>query len=417
MDEGTTEDQISRQLGDLLADPLVWCIRPVLTNLPAPTPGRVRSRVVRWSGAVSPATSFAPLKESKWLTAWHTTNERRAYGSLVRDGTEYSLMGSLSATLYSNRVRRRIRELANTISQQLSGLTSIQPDHLTRLLVHSEIGGLRAHRLIQDHGVERVVVATQHSSFIRAVVVAASNLNVPCVYVPHAPVGRNRLYADLPFEMCALRGPREVKYYIDLGARRESMAVMGDASMPADLPDLPCPQAVVIAPSPQGTRRLTAFFNFIGEAHLGATLVCPHPRLTAAELRPLLPDGAELVSDMRTIDLVSATGAVVVQSSSGIAGEALQLGAPTIQVVLDDDPPGYPLIQEPFVSFARSPAELHSTVTAMLEELPAARTSRQDWAKEWCAYRGPEAEARLLALLECDTIPQVKALDGWRQLK
>lgn len=142
--------------------------------------------------------------------------------------------------------------------------------------------------------------------------------------------------------------------------------------------------------------------------------VCPHPATDIEHLRALLPDRARLVEGERTSKVIARGCRAVVQSSSGVATEAMLLGAPVIDVPIEGRPPNYPAIAEPYVRMAADAAELRRAVDAFGSEARGPFVERaRTWARGWTAYTGRQAEQRLRGLLASELHPTGPLLDGW----
>jgi hypothetical protein len=120
------------------------------------------------------------------------------------------------------------------------------------------------------------------------------------------------------------------------------------------------------------------------------------------------PEGASAfpqqwsIHDGRTYDLLRQGPPVVVQQSSGVAVEAMQLGIPVIEMQFPGRPPTYPVIREPPVRFASSSQELKDAVAASHADGrdPAFRQRLIGWARGWSWPTGLEAGERMVVLVE-----------------
>lgn len=260
-----------------------------------------------------------------------------------------------------------------------------------------------------------IVVASQHSVPIRALLHVARELGIPTAYVPHAPFANNCFYADLPVDLALLRGQREVESYTAIGADPAGLIAIGNTMLKADPVARMAPRSArpVIAPSPWESERLNQFLE-IALTVPDRAIICPHPASDRAAMENFASRFDASISNERTSDLLQREGGVVIQSGSGVALEAMLMGVPVVDVQWGSSAPNYPCIADPFVTFAsdsRSLAIAHrKAATAADSEIIAA----QRWALEWSSPNGPAAADNLsIALSELLPTPQV-VLDGWR---
>ena len=418
-------------LYDLTLEPEIWVIRP---QVPFVIDGRFGGDLLdgsRFRDAVGRAlpplrsTGFElGLSADRTLFAWNTENQRRSLGrllhdpSVVRIGSERGYGGTLVRALEGKRqfdLTRRHRRLLRRLVQQLDIRDRSGRARLQRLLGIAILEVDVARRFFEAHRPRKLVAPTQHSVPARAALVAAQAAGVPTVYVPHAPIANNRIYRDLPFDHAALRGPLEVDYYADLGADRARLHVVGDLSLSIRADSSPCPDGpIVVAPSPWEAPRVEKFIAMVDAGIKQPFVVCPHPRTDVPHMRQLLPERAHLVEGERTVDVIARGCRAVVQNSSGVAVEAMLLGAPVIEVPASGQPPSYLAITEPYVRVATTPAEVQQAVStlspgARLHHVEQART----WVRGWTAHTGTEAEAQLRDLLDWDLRPSGALLDEW----
>jgi len=258
-----------------------------------------------------------------------------------------------------------------------------------------------ARALFREGTIRAAAVASTHGGPPRALVAAAREAGVPSVYTPHAPLLRDLEVIDLPVDYAALRGSGEVEHYAGFGVERRLLAVAGDPSMarPAEPPPLARGLDAVFAPSPDPQPRIAAMVAVIAAATSEPVTVSPHPRSDVDFLRQVMPHSWS-VWQRRTLELLEQGPPVVVQHSSGVALEALQLGLPTVELTFPGGRPAYPFIREPYVVPASNSVELR----AALEQAHTTDSSRRDellkWARHWVARTGDDAAAHIGALID-----------------
>ncbi|TVR32970.1 MAG: hypothetical protein EA388_11565 [Nitriliruptor sp.] len=425
-----SHEDLDVALASSMHEPEIWVIRPLLRVCLRGRLGdlvdgsRFREGVERALPYLRRVPGKLALSTDGTLFAWNTGNQRRSLARLLRDPSvsrvewehEYpAVLRRLLEPRHQTHLARRQRQLSRQLHRHL-GI----PDRSARLLLdrltaHATVGIHLARRAIEHHSPERLVIATQHSIIARAMLVAAREAGVVAVYVPHAPAADNRIYRDLPVDVAALRGPREVEHYLGLGADPAGLHVVGAPSLALRTDTAPCPDGpVVVALSPWGPDRVERFMALAAAAITDPFTVCPHPGSDLDYLRSVLPARAQLVEGERTWQVIARGCRAVVQSSSGVATEAMLLGAPVIEVPTNARPPNYPAIAEPYVRMAADAAELRRAVDAFGSEArgPFVEQART-WARGWTAYTGRQAEQRLRALLASELHPTGPLLDGW----
>jgi len=417
-------------LASSMHEPEIWVIRPLLQACLRGRLGdlvdgsRFREGLERTLPYLRRVPGRLALSSDATLFAWNTGNQRRALARLLKDPSvtriewalEYpEVLRRLLEPRNQSRLARRQRQLSRQVLRHLE-----VPDRSARLLLerltaHATVGIHLAQRAIERHSPERLVIATQHSIIARAMLVSAREAGVVAVYVPHAPAADNRVYRDLPVDVAALRGPREVEHYLRLGADPAGLHVVGAPGLSLRTDTTPCPDGpVIVALSPWRPHRVERFLALVVAAVTEPFTVCPHPATDLEHLRSLLPARAQLVEGERTWRVIARGCRAVVQGSSGVATEAMLLGAPVIEVPMDARPPNYPAIAEPYVRMVSDAAELRRAIDTFGSAArgPFVEQART-WARGWTAYTGRQAEQRLRALLASDLHPTGPLLDGW----
>jgi hypothetical protein len=243
-------------------------------------------------------------------------------------------------------------------------------------------------------------IGSTHGPVARALAIAAREVGIPSIYVPHAPVLSDAEIVDLPVDYAALRGPGEVEHYASFGVEPQRLAVAGDPSI-ARAPELPVLRpdgTAVFAPSPDPADCLSQMIAVIKEATSETITVSPHPRSDLRSLRAISP-ASWTFWPRRTIELLEQGPPVVLQHSSGVALEALQLGIPVVELSCESGDPVYPFIREPHVTKVVTPDELRAALDGARSATASARDALVQWAGHWVARTGAEAAARVAGLL------------------
>jgi hypothetical protein len=258
-----------------------------------------------------------------------------------------------------------------------------------------------AERALTSREATVAVIGSPHGLPGRALAHVARERGIASVYIPHAPVLGDAELVDLPVDYAALRGPGELDHYTDFGVDRARLDVAGDTSIDGVLqpavidPDRP----IVFAPSPDPPDQLEAMVALIAASTDDPVVVSPHPRSDVRSLRAVMP-AAWSVWEGRTLDVLRQGPPVLIQRSSGVALEAMQLGVPVIELSFSGDTPGYPFIRDPFARFASDAEQLGQRLGESRNAEPAARAELAEWASKWVAAAGPEAASRAAAVID-----------------
>ncbi len=247
------------------------------------------------------------------------------------------------------------------------------------------------------------VVATTHSAHGRALVLAAREAGIATVYIPHAPVISDARLVDLPVDYAGLRGPAEVDHYETLGAPGKRLAVVGNPAMSERGPELTTPRMrePVLATGTDDAEALRATIE-LAHSVLGKDCVLsPHPRTDHDSLRELMPEGWRVWKE-RTYDLLQQDPPALIQSSSGVGLEGLQLGIPTIDLAFPNAEPNYPFLRDPPVLFASDTKQLRVALrrARRLRRWPGRRKRLVEWAEKWVSATGETAARAAADLLE-----------------
>lgn len=410
------EQQLASVLSRCLDNRLLWTIRPLLSTVLAPDlpdvhrplRGKLHPRLSQ------PSSQRFALDSDNNLWSWSTLNQRRAFGTLISDDVlppHHKIPKLGTSPRRWIRTRREYATLINSISIPVN----INPHILQALILKARVAFDRAETILSSYSPRSVIVSSQHSVGARALIYTARERSVPSIYIPHAPVSRHPHYADLPFDVVTLRGPREANFYSALGADPSRLQITGAPGVPGIQRRRHLNSgSIVVAPSPWGAATLTAFMACLRDASLEHLTICPHPRNSRRLLRRLAPQDAQIIHNERTINFLAHRGDVVIQHSSGIALEAMQMGIPVIDICLDKEPPLYPSIEEPMVRFAHSPEELIETVKESLAEPLVSRERRRRWANSWCSSTNGEAAAAVKLVVDQAEPSSTAVLDGWR---
>ena len=348
--------------------------------------------------------------------AWQTTNQERAYGTLLEDAAPFatSFQVRLKAALRAHTIR--LERISSLLTDRIARFAPVSRNEVTRLTRIANDDLFRAREIFRTYRTQVSVVASQHSTQARAVALAARSAGCATLYVPHAPVSSARVYADLPFDYAALRGRREVDYYTALGADPDRLMVAGHLALRVSEYDPTFPRnEIVVAPSPWGKREVEHFMRTVESAVDIPYIVCPHPRSDVSHLRKILPRRARVVHDRRTADVIADCARVVVQRSSGVAQEAMLMGIPVIEVTNGCGLGAlYPVISEPHAYFVEGSQDLKRSLDSLpLHENPQRARNRAAWAREWCAHTVPESEHRLRDLLSTELSVREPLIDSW----
>lgn len=414
------EKLIDLALGDLLSIPEVWIIRPLLYSWPDATdPGSIGRRVVRevesYGFLLGRSKSVYAVHPHGFLLGWGTENQRRSLGRFAREAVIVPPTYRDRFRVFVNALKRRNQELVDEVDRALSTLRVVPKVQIARLVRQAAREMIWTRRLLEDQEICRVLVATQHNVQARAMAVVAREAAVPSVYVPHAPVANNREYADLPVDYAALRGREEIEHYANLGADRNRLVTVGNMALDRRVDQLIEQSGpAVVAPSPWSKERVEKFLNMVDEGVVQNFLVCPHPRSNVANIKEVLPERGKIVDAGTTWEQLIDGASVVIQSSSGVALEALLMGLPVIEVRWDGSIPSYPIIREPYVYFANDGQDI-ARILGLLEsgEADEQRHGRRVWARQWCAAVGHEAEERLASLLQANLRSTGFLIDEW----
>lgn len=412
------------ELAGDLQDPLLWCALPVLheaaTSRPHSRRGASAAQVVtlaRGAVALLRSQSNVALRVGSTLVLATTTNQRRTTAPLVqRLGAPQTVTARAGAagTASLRRLRTLHRELLERAEARSVHFDPV--DLQDRLQVAGR--SLARARQLLPRGTAAVVVASQHDMVARAVVAQARSVQVPTLYVPHAPVAAVPWYEDLPTDYAALRGSREREHYAALGADGARLSVVGNPS--GEFPGLPPidPSGIpVFALSPGDPERIRALMEVVA-ATGSPWLVAPHPRTDLAHLSTLVRPPLRIWSGGRTSELLTSGPPCLMQSSSGVSWEALALGIPTLQLQFPGEFPPYVLLHDPRIPRVSSAAE----ITAALEQArdvardPDKRADLREYALSWCSPSGAASAERLaevVRIVAASGTSQRPLLDRW----
>ncbi|MBO1900592.1 hypothetical protein J4H92_01350 [Leucobacter weissii] len=404
------------------AETLLWCMRPPLDllHLRGPLPEKI--------AALRPEERpFRPATHSRFrshLVVTETVNQARALERLIaaeaealpiEAPSEAARAPVLDAKAVSAAQRRMLHAISRRPGEAVSAGVS---DSLVNQLYKVALA-LDLYRGMDLRAYRGVLVSTQHSPIIRALIVAANEQAVPVVYVPHAPAADNSAYLDLPVGYAGLRGRGEREFYsAALGVPATLLDEVGNLAsdvLSSPVPSLRPDAPGILALSPHPAPTIRRIFEAVAGDGLGPMAVAPHPRSDLDELRELLPAGWTLREDVRTIDLLAEGAPFLFHFSSGVAWESAALGVPTATVRLDDAPVSYRFLADERVAPAiRTPDDARGFAErARRGEVD--RGALRDHAVAWCAVDGGAAAERLRELLErADGAGRPARLsDGW----
>lgn len=413
-----------RDLTQSMSDPITWCVAPFAHTWGARQP-HVMSGAVEISRdlvlSMFGLSAIRIVQVEDITFVWTSENQRRtleplaqALGATPRPRRP---PGRWGPGLLSGARRARAAALRLVTSGEEAGLdlasvpVSRAASRASRAMaVAPEV--LRSSRLL--------VVASQHDPAIRAFLHVAESIGESSVYLPHAPLASNPLYADLPVGWAGLRGEAEVDYYAALGADRGRLRAVGNVTLGEafEMPDIDPNIPIVFAVSPVAPELFAPQVELLRSTIDRPVLVAPHPRSDIRRLRRQIPRHWEVWAGGRSWNLLLKGPSTVIQFSSGLAWEALILGIPVIELHFPGLPPNYPLIAEPHVFFASDHHELADAVQkAQRRSMDhSQRAALVRWAQSWCRDVGVPATQQALALLReaRDHGAQPRLLDGWR---
>ncbi|MEV8337709.1 hypothetical protein [Leucobacter sp. NPDC077196] len=397
---------------------LLWCIRPAvdITHLHAPLPEKmVQQHPTAW-----------PYREASLRTAEHhlvvteTVNQERSLAPVFEGGPRS--LPPLSAGEGTEAVESEVvREVRSRLRRALSNEEPL----LVAALEHRLYKAARAHmqfRRLDLSAYRGLVVATQHSSSVRAAILAAEEQGTPVTYIPHAPVAGNPVYLDLPASTAGLRGVGESDYYSrELGIPAASLDVIGNLG--SDLLETPAPAIRpgapgILALSPHPSETLERMFSLVSDASIGELIVAPHPATQLKDVRPLMRPGWQLAEGWRTMDLLTEGPAFLLHLSSGVAWESAALGIPTATIRLDQTPVNYPFLVDESVYPSIFTSSEAASFVARARGGVIDRSALLAHARRWCSFDGVEAKERLRVLLRRNpgesAESQTRCLhDGW----
>lgn len=283
---------------------------------------------------------------------------------------------------------------------------------IRRRLLKAIRGGLLLHHALRQYDVRTLIVSNQHLADHRAALRLAHRNGMSTLYVPHAPAASNDAYRDLPVTAAALRGDFEVRFYADLGARRERLHSTGNPAFPEVEPPSRLDGPVVLAVSPWPRERLATVIDLVrrGVGQNTTVVVAPHPRSRRSELRRLVPSGWSIHAG-RTLELLQNGPRLLVQHSSGVAWEGLYLGIPTVEIAFNDEAPSYPLITPPYITSVRDTDGMREAVKTPPSQID--RSALRAWARRWCASVDGPAARKVVDVMEDLPEGGALALDAW----
>ncbi|WP_449283281.1 hypothetical protein [Leucobacter sp.] len=403
------------------AETLLWCMRPALHLFHLR--GHLPERLQKLPPAQRP---FKPASHSRYgdiLVVTETVNQERALHRLVaRDSAPLPVHApseeQREPVLAAYSVRSAVRRIIATLEPRaVQAVVASFENQLYKVAL-----ALTQYRAFDLSGYRGVLVATQHSPIMRALMVAAEEQGVPVVYVPHAPVAANLAYLDLPVSYAGLRGVGEQHYYVDeLGIPASLLDAVGNLAsdvLSQAPPSVRRDGAGVLALSPHEPEVLSRIFSAVAAGSLGEMVVAPHPRSDLAQITGMMPAEWSLYEGERTLDLLASGPPFLFQFSSGVAWESAALGIPTATVHIDDAAVNYPFLADESVYPAiRTPED--ATRFASLARAGGVDQERlRRHAEEWCSVDGDRAAARLSELLGRVAAPgradrPARLHDGW----
>jgi hypothetical protein len=272
--------------------------------------------------------------------------------------------------------------------------------------------------LIDSVRPQSTTIGSTHSAATRSLTLVCRRAEVPCVYVPHAPMLSEARLADLPVDLAGVRGPAEASYYAEHGADAQRITAIGNPGVNPSAggpPDAGGGLPVFALPTDDdwALERLVALVH----AALGdGVIASPHPRADRAALRGLLPQDWE-VWEGRTFELLQQGPPALIQASSGVGLEGLQLGIPTIELAFPGERPNYPYLSDSVVSSVSTAEELRAAVEAAARVSDEERNRIRAGAQAWVCDAGPraaEAGEALVRRAGAEGTATTPVWDAWR---
>ena len=346
------------------------------------------------------------------LFAAETLNQKRNLLPLTGeapDSVRRERIGRIRAGVRSAwRAERDVLRLARAEP----ALSEAQLGRIHHLLMEADVLLAIMRHLLRQTNPRLVAIASQNQPSLRALISAASERRIPTMYVPHAPVADDPIYADLPCDLAVLRGEGEIEWYRRKGADPDRLTVGGNPSLslPDDVGSEEHPP--ILAISPWYDVELADVIARVTEATSEEVCVAPHPLSDVPEVQRLIPAHWSIYRGGRTFDLLTRVDAPIMQVSSGLGLEALLIGRKVIQLDFTGAPRLYPYICEPYVRCVADAGEL---AAALAEDPSQSRRERQQWASRWSSPTGSAAVEACRRSLEYaqHLTPTGFALDGW----
>lgn len=398
---------------------LIWSAGPTMERLLA------IGQPTRWPAAteaaadsarrVSGTTSVRHVVFEGTMLVWTTENQRRVLAASLPRCREIQAPSSgtrsargLGALALSGPVRAVVASLADVPRVMRGGLA--------RELYRAARATEMARRVLED-GVERIVVASQHDTLIRALLRAGHRAGLPTAYIPHSTYFDDPRYRDLPVDLALLPGDAELNLYADLGARQAGLVTVGMATIPKVPAGAVDTSRWFLALSADDHADNQRTLNMAAEAGLepDQAIVLPHPRTTRRTLRYAEETGYQVLSG-RTIDLVVARRHPVVAAGSGILLEALCLGVPVVDLRDAGGRGRRPALEAPELDRV-SDVEGLSAALRRLQASGGFNPALTSWTRRWVAATGADAADRVETALA--TMPRAAgplALDRWSAL-
>jgi hypothetical protein len=184
---------------------------------------------------------------------------------------------------------------------------------------------------------------------------------------------------------------------------RERLTVVGNAALSERDPELAKQRLrePVLASGADDPEAIRATIELARSVLGERCVLSPHPRTDRDSLRELMPDGWRLW-DGRTFDLLQRDPPALIQSSSGVALEGLELGIPTIELSFPKAEPNYPFLRDPPVLFASNTEQLRRALRRArgLRRWPWRRKRLLEWSGRWVSARGQAATTAATELVE-----------------
>lgn len=422
--------ELDRQLTDALAHKLIWSIRPALTAMllrqrslgPPSATSRLRNPHEFGSSLpraivsflleriqISRPVSLRASLDAGVLRLWTTANQQLALFGRTPS------QGAFTIRVFPRHTRSLNKDAREALRQVAS--RAVVPEEGLRRFIGQVVSIQESIRKTIEQASPRIVItASTELAFSRLAVSACRELEVPTMYVPHAPTANNRIYADIPHDYAALRGVADWTYYASLGAKTGRATVVGDQSFDVSpIRSHSNPPVLLFATGFGSSDTLEDSIKAV-QRSIGPfvrIVLAPHPRGRNRALRIARKLAVEVVpNSLRTAQALTLLNVAlaVTEHSSGVALEILAHGVPVRSL---SSQPNY-LYEEELGVNPIERAELVETLVQSIEDADTFRGRRVD-VTQYIAATGDKATRAICEAIAKPLAPQPDGmLDSWR---